>query len=228
VALWRQSIDRRAAQARADPSNERAQRNLANGHGPLAEQLHALGLHAEALAEYQRENRLLRDLRQRHPQVRALVGRLDESDRDLARQWLLTGQPAEALALQQALDARRADALAAPPADAEAAKFALVRAQVLVGVRAPLPGDLRARVLADARAGLAVLEKEAAAEPFNVLLAREAGLGAWTLAQAMRAAGTAPSADADAAQALEQQGLARLRALKAAGRLPQTVRWPAL
>ena len=47
-------------------------------------------------------------LRARHPQVKALVGRLNESDRDLARQWLLVGKPAEARALQRTLDTRRA------------------------------------------------------------------------------------------------------------------------
>lgn len=221
IAAWQQSIQRRQAQADADPSNERAQRNLANGFGPLAEQLFTLGRHGEALAWYQRENRLLRDLRARHPQVKALVGRLDESDRDLARQWLLVGQPVQARALQQALDARRAAVLAAPPADAEAAKFALVRAQVLLGAGGPRAAPARQRLVDDARAGLALLEKAAAAEPFNALLAREAALAAWTLGDSLR--GTAGDADA-----LRLHGLQRLQALKVAGRLPATVRWPAL
>lgn len=223
LAMWQQSITRREAGARADPSNERAQRNLANGYGPLAEQLFTLGRHADALVWYQRENRLLRALRARHPQVKALVGRLDESDRDLARQCLLTGRPAEALALQRALDARRADTLARPPADAEAAKYTLVRAQVLLGAdAAALPAGRRARLLDDARAGLALLERAAAQEPFNALLAREAGLAAWTLGEMQR------PGDAAGAAALQQQGLARLQALRVAGRLPRTVRWPAL
>ncbi len=222
LAMWQQSIARREAVARADPSNERAQRNLANGYGPLAEQLFSLGRHADALAWYQRENRLLRDLRQRHPQVKALVARLDESDRDLARQLLLTGRPAEALAVQRALDARRADVLARPPADAEPAKFALVRAQVLLGAGGMVAADQRARLLADARTGLAVLERAAAQEPFNALLAREAGLAAWTLGETLR------RGDATGAAMLVQQGLARLQALQTAGRLPRTVQWPAL
>ena len=86
VAMWQWSIDRRAAEAQADPSSERAQRHLANGYGPLAEQRFTLGRHAEALAWYQRENPLLRGLRARHPQVKALLGRLNERDRDLAGQ----------------------------------------------------------------------------------------------------------------------------------------------
>ncbi|HOB95262.1 MAG TPA: serine/threonine-protein kinase [Aquabacterium sp.] len=220
IALWQQSIARREAQAQADPSNERAQRNLANGYGPLAEQLFTLGRHAQALAWYERENRLLRQLREKHPQVKALVGRLDESDRDLARQWLLVGKPAPARALQQALDARRAGVLAAPPADAEAAKFALVRAQVLLGAGGALAAEVRRRLVDDARAGLALLDQAAAAEPFNTLLAREAALAAWTLGDSLRGA----EADADA---LRQRGLAGLQALKAAGRLPATVAWPA-
>jgi hypothetical protein len=232
IALWQQSIGRRQAQADADPSNERAQRNLANGFGPLAEQLFTLGRHAEALAWYERENRLLRDLRARHPQVKALVGRLDESDRDLARQWLLVGRPAPARTLQQALDARRAEALAVPPADAEAAKFALVRAQVLLGAGAALAADVRRRLVDDARAGLALLDQAAAAEPFNALLAREAALAAWTLGDSLRGAGAeaggAGGGVGEDADALRQRGLHSLQALKAAGRLPATVRWPAL
>ncbi len=221
VALWQQSIARREQVAQADPSNERAQRNLANGYGPLAEQLFTLGRHAEALVWYQRENQLLRDLRARHPQVKALVGRLNESDRDLARQHLLAGRPAEALALQRELDARRADALAQPPADAEAAKYALVRAQVLLGAGG-VAAEQRARLLADARAGLALLEAAADQEPFNALLAREAGLAAWTLGDSLR------RGDAAAGAALQQRGLERLRALQTAGHLPRTVVWPAL
>jgi len=221
LAMWQQSIDRREQGARADPGNERAQRNLANGYGPLAEQLHALGRHREALVWYQRENALLRDLRARHPQVGALAERLDESDRDLARQWVLTGRVAEAVALQRLLDARRGAAASALPTEAEPAKFALVRAQVLLAAPAALvPVTERAAIVAPARAGLAVLQAAAAAEPSNALLAREAALGALALAQALA------RDEAATAAALQLEGRAALQALAAAGRLPATVAVP--
>lgn len=107
--MWESSIQRRQRVAAADPGNERAQRNLANGYGPLAKALDALQRHAEARVWYLRENKLLAELRVRHPQVKALVARLDESDRDLALQDVLTGRVAEGVARFQALDARRAD-----------------------------------------------------------------------------------------------------------------------
>ena len=48
----------------------------------------------------------------------------------------------------------------------------------------------------------------------------------WTLGDTLRQAGV--PADAAEAQALQTQGVDRLRALKAAHRLPATVQWPAL
>ncbi|MFN0182646.1 MAG: protein kinase domain-containing protein, partial [Aquabacterium sp.] len=151
LALWRRSVERREAAARDDPASERAQRNVANGYGPLAEQLAALGRDAEALQWYERENALLRRLREKHPQVGALAARLDESDRDLALQEAVAGRALAALERSRALAQRR---LAARPAAATAvavsradaaldAKFALAHARVLLAAPAAAlrPGE---------------------------------------------------------------------------------------
>ena len=218
VAQWQLSIKHREQLARADPNDERSQRNLANGYGPLAEALDALGRHTEALLWYERENVLLRQQRAKHPDVKALIPRLDESDRDMALQLLLNGRAAEAVARQRALDARRGAAATAAPADAEEGKFALLRAQVLLAPAAPRLAPPQAlAALAQARTGLALLRSEAAAEPFNALLAREVALGAHTLAVA------SAGHDAAAACALAREASATLEALAAAGKLPATV-----
>ena len=84
---------------------------------------------------------------------------------------------------------------------------------------------MQSAVLAAARAGLAVLQREAAAEPFNVLLARERALGAQTLAATLDGL-PAPAAPADAAAkacALASEATLALEALAAAGKLPATV-----
>ena len=216
IAQWQVSIAGREKLARADATDERAQRNLANGYGPLAEALDALGRHDEALVWYERENTLLRQQRGLHPQVQALQPRLDESDRDLALQSVLVGRMAQGLAKQRALDARR-DVNAAPT-DADEGKFALLRAQVLLapGVRGVSMDEQRS-ALEVAQKGLAVLRAEAAAEPFNALLAREAALGAHTLALAMAAL------DPAAACKLARDASVALEALAAAGKLPATV-----
>ena len=217
VAQWQTSITRREQVAAADPGDERAARNVANGYGPLAEALDALGLPDAALVWYGRENALLRQQRERHPQVKALVLRLDESERDLAVQLVLTGRVADAVARQNALDTRRSAALAAPPADADDAKFALLRARVLLAPGAPqLAPAAQEAVLAQARAGLALLRTEAKAEPFNMLLARELALGAHTLAVSL------PAADSTACPLL-REATASLEALATAGKLPATV-----
>jgi hypothetical protein len=194
--------------------NERAQRNLANGYGPLAEALDALQRHAEARVWYQRENKLLAELRVRHPQVKALVARLDESDRDLALQDVLTGRVAEGVARFQALDARLGPTAA--PKDADDAKYALVRARVLLA--APrLPAAQRQALVNQAQAAVQILRSDAAAEPFNALLAREAALGAQLLARAVG------PADAAGACKLAQEASAALETLVQAQRLPATV-----
>ena len=218
VAQWQRSITRREKLALADPKDERAQRNLANGYGPLAEALDALGRHAEALTWYQRENALLRQQRAMHPEVKALVPRLDESDRDLALQLLLNGRVAESVAHQRALDSRRGAASAVAPADADDGKFALLRAQVLLAPGAPgVTPQEKTAALAQAGAGLALLRSGAAAEPFNALLAREVALGTHTLAVATA------GQDAAASCALARDAAAMLEALAAATRLPATV-----
>ena len=221
VALWQASIQRREALARADPNDERTQRSLANGYGPLAEALDALGRHPEALVWYTRENSLLRQQRAKHPGLAALRPRLDESDRDLALQLLLNGRVVDAVAMQRALDVRRAGAgntAIAAPADADDGKFALLRAQVLLAPGAPgvTPAE-QADALAQARAGLAMLRKAATAEPFNMLLAREVALGAHTLAVASAAQ------DPAAACTLAREAVATLDRLASAGKLPATV-----
>ena len=218
VAQWQLSIQHREKLTLADPQDERAQRNLANGYGPLAEALDALGRHAQALTWYERENALLRQQRAKHPEVKALVPRLDESDRDLALQLVLNGRVAEGVAQQRALDQRRGAAATAPPTDADDGKFALLRAQVLLapGAAGVTPQEKTA-ALALARTGLALLRSEAAAEPFNALLAREVALGAHTLAVAT--AGQDPAA----ACVLAREAQALLDALAAANKLPAIV-----
>ena len=214
IAMWESSIQRRQQGAAADPGNERAQRNLANGYGPLAEALDALGRHAEALVWYQRENTLLAELRSKHPQVKALVARLDESDRDLALQQVLTGRVTEGVARFRSLD-QRLGPIAAPK-DADDAKYALVRARVLLA-SPRLPAAEKQALADQAQAALQILRTEAAAEPFNALLAREAALGAHLLARAL-----AP-ADAATACRLVQEASAGFEALARAQRLPATV-----
>ena len=214
IAMWESSIQRRQQVAAADPGNERAQRNLANGYGPLAEALDALQRHAEARVWYLRENKLLAELRVRHPQVKALVARLDESERDLALQDVLTGRVAEGVARFQALDARLGPTAA--PKDADDAKYALVRARVLLA--APrLPAAQRQALVNQAQAAVQILRSDAAAEPFNALLAREAALGAQLLARAVG------PADAAGACKLAQEASAALETLVLAQRLPATV-----
>ncbi len=219
ITQWQSSIAGREKLARADAADERAQRNLANGYGPLAEALDAMGRHEEALAWYQRENALLREQRAKHPQVKALIPRLDESDRDLALQLVLVGRTAEGVALQRALDARRGvAATSAAPADADDGKFALLRARVLLAPSALGVSTAEQRsALSLAQQGLAVLRAEAATEPFNALLAREAALGAHSLALATS------NLDPAAACKLAREASVALEALAAAGKLPATV-----
>ncbi|MBT9487878.1 MAG: serine/threonine protein kinase [Rubrivivax sp.] len=179
VALWQHSIALREAVARQDPNNERAQRNVANGYGPLAEQLYQAGRHAEALVWYARENALLRQLRERFPQVGALKPRLLESERDHALALHLVGRQAEATARLQALGTAPGE----DPDDPEgAAKFVLVRARVLLA--GPLPAAERSALLAQGRQAVAVLARAAAQEAFNVTLAREAALASWHFGRA--------------------------------------------
>ena len=71
--------------------------------------------------------------------------------------------------------------------------------------------------MAQARAGLQRLRDDAAAEPFNALLAREVALGAHTLALAVSAQ------DAAAACMLLREATSTLEALAASGKLPATV-----
>lgn len=215
IAMWQRSIARREEGARADPGNERAQRNLANGYGPLAEQFDLLGRQAEALAWYRRENQLLRQLRERFPQVQALVARLDESDRDLAVQLALNGQPAQAWALWRALQARQGQS--ADPRDADEAKqrFAELRLFAATPPSTAAAAE-RERRLAQGRLALALLDKAAAAEPFNTQLARDAAAGAGTLAAALKA-----SAPAEAC-ALGRRAVRQLDALATAAHLPST------
>jgi hypothetical protein len=216
IAQWQVSIAGREKLTRADPNDERAHRNLANGYGPLAEALDALGRHEEALVWYQRENSLLRQQRAKHPQVKALIPRLDESDRDLALQLVLVGRTAEGLAVQRALDARRD--LNAAPADLDDGKFALLRARVLLAADTRgVSVDEQRSAKTLAQKGLAVLRAESAKEPYNALLAREAALGAHSLALATAAS------DPAAACALVREAAAALEALSAAGKLPATV-----
>lgn len=215
IVLWQRSIERREQGARADAGNERAQRNLANGYGPLAEQLDILGRHAEALAWYQRENRLLRLLHERHPQVKALVPRLDDSDRDLAVQLALNGKTAEGLALWRALQARQG--FTADPRDADEAKTALAHLRLLSTL--PAAAELaieRERAEAQGRAAVTLLDKAAAAEPFNTLLVREAAWGAGILATALKR-----SAPAEACT-ISRRAAQQLDALATAGRLAAT------
>jgi hypothetical protein len=157
---------------------------------------------------------LLAELRSKHPQVKALVARLDESDRDLALQQVLTGRVAEGVARFRALDARLGTP--ATPKDADDAKYALVRARVLLAGPHLAPAERQALV-AQAQAGLQVLRAEAAAEPFNALLAREAALGAHQLATALG------SGDGATACTLFREASAALETLAQAQRLPATV-----
>jgi hypothetical protein len=142
------------------------------------------------------------------------VARLDESDRDLALQQVLTGRVAEGVARFRALD-QRLGPIAAPK-DADDAKYALVRARVLLA-SPRLPAAEKQALADQAQAALQILRTEAAAEPFNALLAREAALGAHLLARAL-----AP-ADAATACRLVQEASAGFEALARAQRLPATV-----
>lgn len=217
IALWQASIARREEVALEDPSNERAQRNLANGYGPLAEQLDALGRHQEALAWYEREHALLKRLRAQHPQVKALVARLDESGRDHALQLALLGQHAQASTELQAVLQRRSSKTRVD--DAEDARFALVAARVLFAAGAPAPEASEARLRWEqAMQGLALLRAAAAKEPFNTLLARDAALAALGLA------GLKGRSDPGASCELRRSALLELRRLDAASQLPHAMK----
>ncbi len=179
VAMWQRSIALREAVAAQDPNNERAQRNVANGYGPLAEQFLHAGRPDLALPWYRRENELLRRLRERFPQVPALKPRLLESERDLALALSLTGQQAEAEARIAALG----DGPAQDAGDPEtAAKFVLVRARIRLA--GSPPPAVRAELLSAGRQAAERLDAAAAREPFNVTLAREAALATWHFAHA--------------------------------------------
>jgi len=218
IAMWGESIAGRERVAREDAENERAQRNLANGFGPLAEQLDGLDRHAEALQWYQRERALLSRLRAKHPQVLALKARLDESERDTALQLSLTGQAGEGVQLMRALIQRRGPSAVD---NEEAAKYALVQARVLLGRQAPaVPDAERAALLQSVEKGLQVLRKAAALESFNVLLAREAALAAYWLGELIS------RTDPARACGLRRQAQHELEALGKQGRLPQGLaRW---
>ncbi|MBA4344254.1 MAG: hypothetical protein C0423_19105, partial [Methylibium sp.] len=217
ITLWQASIARREEVALEDPSNERAQRNLANGYGPLAEQLDALGRHQEALVWYEREHALLKRLRAQHPQVKALIARLDESGRDHALQLALLGRHAQAGTELQAVLKRRGRKTQVD--DPEDARFALVTARVLFAAGAPAPEASEARLRWEqALQGLALLRAAAAKEPFNTLLAKDAALAALGLAELKRLS------DPSASCALQRAALGELRRLDAASQLPHAMK----
>jgi hypothetical protein len=206
VLMWQRSITRREAVANKDPKNERAQRNLANGYGPLAEQFDALGRQADALAWMQREHELLTRLQAQHPQVAALKRRLDESGRDLALQLVLNGRAAAGRQLLAGLP------LAADDDDAHTRmKRAVQRARVLLPALAPADA---AALVAQAGAAIDEVVAQAAREPFNAWLPREAAWGAWGLGQALR------GRDPALACTWLRRASDGLAALQRAGRLP--------
>ena len=186
IALWRQSIERREAVARQDPENERAQRNVVNGYGPLAEQLDVLGRTADALHWYGSENRLLRQLRGKYPQVTVLATRLDDSDRDLALQLVLNGRAGEGRqVMRELLKRRAASAPETQEVDHQAqARLAVLSARVLLS--APVPATERAELIGTAETAIERLAVAAQREPFNAWLAREVAVSAWGLAVALR------------------------------------------
>jgi hypothetical protein len=176
IAMWESSIQRRQQVAAADPGNERAQRNLANGYGPLAEAVqHWTGI-AEALAWYRSaRTALLRDLRARQfPQVKALpsAGSTRVGPRPGVASALLNGRHRRGAApCMRALDAGRADDLAqALDPTPTRPSSALVRAQVLLGVGG-VAADGRERLLGRCRRWMrwrCWRQSAAHAEPFNV------------------------------------------------------------
>ena len=213
LAMWRRSIAHREAVASADASSERAQRNVANGYGPLAEQLAALGRHGQAVVWYSKENELLRSMRTRHPQVQALAARLDESDRDLALLWALTGRGREGLELSRALQLRRQTRTGI---DATLqAKYATTHARiVLASAASATSAEERAEVANQAVRSAQVMFDAAQAEPFNAFLAREAAMADGWVGSAL-----AEGRDARACR-LIQRANQSLTQLRKAGRLP--------
>ena len=213
LAMWHRSIAHREAVASSDPSSERAQRNVANGYGPLAEQLAALGRYAEASAWYVKENELLRSLRARHPQVQALIARLDESDRDLALQWSLTGRSRQGLELSRALQVRR-QALTDVDATLQA-KYAITHARIVMATAHDATSlEERAAVATQAVQSAQVLFEAAKAEPFNAFVARESAMADWWVGTALAASGD------PRACSLMQRATRGLVDLRKAGRLP--------
>ncbi len=215
LAMWRQSIEHREALAQADPGSERAQRNVANGYGPLAEQLANLGRDREALPWYRKEHALLTRLRREYPQVNALGPRLDESQRDLALALAMAGETAQAWSLSQALQARRQAQTDAGEDSALRAKFRIHHARV--ALRAPVGAlsSTERRALAEtALSEVRALSQAADAEPFNAILAREAAATAQALAADLLAAGDRQGCD------LQRQARTQLQALHHQARLP--------
>ncbi len=209
VAAWLQSIASREAVVRADPGNERALRNLANGYGPLAEHYANTDRHREALPWYRKEHALLEQLVARFPQVKALPRRLRESAHDLALSEHLNGDTAAALRRMRALEA-----VGDPPAldPDDAAKQRLVRARVLLAAAPAEPAQMQAALDA-----VALLRKRADAEPFNVTLGRDAALAAFHTGQALRQRQGAKGCE------LMQQGSAALAELQRSGRLSRSL-----
>ncbi|MCV2362952.1 serine/threonine protein kinase [Paucibacter sp. DJ1R-11] len=211
LAMWISSIERRERGARADPGNERAQRNLANGYGPLAEALDSLGRPARALVWYQREFKLLSELRQKFPQVKALAPRLDESERDLTLQLSLAGRHGEAVQRWRALTERRAAGGANDDPEGEA-KYGLVEARILLAAPAAmLSPAARAAARQAGEAALKTLRASAQREPFNALFAREAHLAEFWLGRALQGPAAHDPAAACALLKSAAAGLARLR-----------------
>ena len=209
--MWISSIERRERGARADPGNERAQRNLANGYGPLAEALDSLGRPARALVWYQREFKLLSELRQKFPQVKALAPRLDESERDLTLQLSLAGRHGEAVQRWRALTERRAAGGANDDPEGEA-KYGLVEARILLAAPAAmLSPAARAAARQAGEAALKTLRASAQREPFNALFAREAHLAEFWLGRALQGPAAHDPAAACALLKAAAAGLARLR-----------------
>ena len=152
---------------------------------------------------YQREQALLSTLRAKHPQVKALIARLDESERDLALQFSLTGRAPEGVRMMRSLMQRRAMTEVSNEDDA---RFAMVQARVLLlptGLK--VPAAERGDLLSTAENGVRVVRAAAAKEPFNALLAREAALSAYWLGELIG------SSDAARACTLRQEAASELR-----------------
>ena len=130
--------------AAADPANERAQRNVANAFGIMAEQYDLLERNAQALTWSKLEFELLTQQRAKFPQASFLIGRLDESARDYAVYLALNGKLGEAADVQRSLQARMAKDFSVAPKTAEDAKLHLQRARVWgMATQAKQPGAQR-------------------------------------------------------------------------------------